>query len=292
MAMLHQFLGYLLEPLLFIAPYPYIAFYPKFTASRHVRSVNFPASDVQTSGIMGQQTNNSLLGVIYPTKGIVLWFIWSFSRKLALPFLAKYLPVCLSKCVLMMVSAPVQLLWLHAILSDTPLSLGASTRYLRSITAMQWLQFVINVLSFCLVEETIEVAIDESLQLSIGNHNFSGDLETNEARLVSRIIMIHYAVSKAAKLLLWVPATVAAVQAAPVIHRGEHDQITHGFCASMVECMKSIPLSLWYRCGIYYCVAAAIGVLSKVVDAIFVVNVTLAKSGEKSAHLGDPTLLT
>jgi hypothetical protein len=275
----------------FQAPYPYIAFYPACTASHHVRSVNFLASNAQASGLMAQKTSISLFNVVYPTKGIVLWFIWSFSRRLAVPFVAKYLPVCLSKCAAMMVSAPVQLLWLHTILSGTLSSLSASIRYLRSITFMQWLQFIVTILSFCLIEETMEVAINDSLQSSIGNQNLSGDLETKEARSVGRIIMVHYAVSKAVKLLLWVPATVAAVQAAPDIHRGDPGQITHGFYASMVECMKSIPLSLWYRCGIYYSVAAAIGVLSKVVDAIFVVNVTLGKYVEESSHLGETTLL-
>ncbi|RGP67663.1 hypothetical protein FSPOR_5851 [Fusarium sporotrichioides] len=289
MATFHQVLGHLLEPLLFMAPYPYLAFYPTFTSARHVRFVNLSASDVQTSGIMAQKTNPPLFDVIYPTKGILLWFTWSFSRRLAVPFVAKYLPVCLSKCVMMIVTAPVQLLWLHAILSDTPTSLGASTRYLRSITMIQWLQFIATILSFCLVEETIDLAIDESLQLSVGNYNFSGDLDTSEARLMGRIVMVHYAISKAVKLSLWVPATVAAVQAAPDIHRGKPGQVTHEFCASMVSCMASIPLSLWYRCGIYYSIAAAIGVLLKVVDAVFVINVTLPIAGEKFSRVEDPS---
>ncbi|KPA35938.1 hypothetical protein FLAG1_11326 [Fusarium langsethiae] len=189
----------------------------------------------------------------------------------------------------MIVTAPVQLLWLHAILSDTPTSLSASTRYLRSITMIQWLQFIATILSFCLVEETIDLTIDESLQLSVGNYNFSGDLDTSEARLMGRIVMVHYAISKAVKLLLWVPATVAAVQAAPDIHRGEPGQVTHEFYASMVSCMASIPLSLWYRCGIYYSIAAAIGVLLKVVDAVFVINVTLPIAGEKFSRVEDPS---
>ncbi|CAG1976840.1 unnamed protein product [Fusarium graminearum] len=285
MATFNEFMGYLLEPLLFIAPYPYLAFYPTYTAARHVRSISMSAADERTSGIMAQENNPSLFNVIYPTRGILLWFMWSFPRQLAIPFLAKHLPVCLGKCITMIVSAPVQLLWLHAVLSDTPLSLSASTRYLRSITAIQWLQFIATILSFCLIEETIELAIDESLKLFIGHEDLSGDINTSEARSVVRIIMAHYALSKAVKLVLWVPATVAAVQAAPDIHRGERGQVTNEFCASMVDCMKSMPLSLWVRCGIYYSVAAAIGVLTKVVDGAFVVHVKLG--GEKTSQLGD-----
>ncbi|KPA35939.1 hypothetical protein FLAG1_11327 [Fusarium langsethiae] len=71
MATFHQVLGHLLEPLLFMAPYPYLAFYPTFTSARHVRSVNLSASDVQTSGIMAQRTNPPLFDVVYPTKGIL-----------------------------------------------------------------------------------------------------------------------------------------------------------------------------------------------------------------------------
>jgi hypothetical protein len=72
------------------------------------------------------------------------------------------------------------------------------------------------------------------------------------------------------KLFLWVPATVAAVQAVPKV---DAEGRTQEFWADMMRCLKSIPLTLWWRFGIYYGIAAVIDASTRVVDTAFHINI-------------------
>ncbi|KAJ4117519.1 hypothetical protein NW768_010882 [Fusarium equiseti] len=149
----------------------------------------------------------------------------------------------------------------------------ASARYIRSITAAQWLRFITTILTSVAVEESIEFILAQSFQMFIGYKDFMSELETNQARYLGTLLMGFYFLSKAVKLVLWVPATVAAVHAVPQIEGGGSDRSTQEFWADMMSYLRRIPLALWWRFGIYYGVAAVIDASSRVVDASFQINV-------------------
>ena len=120
-------------------PYPYIALHPVLTAARHVQSFEtFASSNGETRGIMSQSADTSLSSVIYPTKGILLWLVWSYSQTLTQRYLAKSRSIHITKCLTAIIFGPLHLLWLQSALSDTPTSFGTSIRFIRSISAIQW----------------------------------------------------------------------------------------------------------------------------------------------------------
>ncbi|CAG7566084.1 unnamed protein product [Fusarium equiseti] len=216
MGILSQIFGYILEPLLHAAPYPYIALHPVLTAARHVQYFETSTSpNGDTRGIMSRSADTSLLSVIYPRKGVLSWLVWSFSQILAQRYLTKSLSMHITECVTAIVFAPLHVLWLHSALSDAPIPMKASTRYIRSVTAIQWLRFIVTVLASVVVEESIEFMLEQSFQMFIGYKDFMAALDTDQARYLSTVLAAFYFLSKAVKLFLWVPATVAAVQAVP-----------------------------------------------------------------------------
>ncbi|RFN49036.1 hypothetical protein FIE12Z_6676 [Fusarium flagelliforme] len=146
-------------------------------------------------------------------------------------------------------------------------------RYLRSITAMQWLSFTATILTFVVVEESIESILEQGFQMFIGYKDFMAELDTAQARYVSTVLAGFYFLSKAVKLFLWVPATVAAVQAVPKVDAGGSDGRTQEFWADMMSCLKTIPFTLWWRFGIYYGVAAVIDASTRVVHTTFHINI-------------------
>ncbi|RBR27003.1 uncharacterized protein FIESC28_00271 [Fusarium coffeatum] len=138
---------------------------------------------------------------------------------------------------------------------------------------MQFLRFIATTVTFVIVEESIEFILEQSFQMSIGYKNFMAELDTDQARYVSTVLAGFYFLSKAVKLFLWVPATVAAVQAVPKVDAQGPGESTQRFCADMMTCLRSIPLALWGRFGIYYCVAAVIDALSRVIDTTFQIEI-------------------
>ncbi|KAI1073255.1 hypothetical protein LB507_010907 [Fusarium sp. FIESC RH6] len=292
MGVLSQMIGYILESLLHAVrhyslgegsnsanwliqvPYPYIALHPVLTAARHVQSFETSASsNGETRGIMSQSADTSLSSVIYPTKGIILWLVWSYSQTLTQRYLAKSRSVHITKCLTAIIFGPLHLLWLQSALSDTPTSFGTSIRYIRSISAIQWLRFIATTVTFVIVEESIEFILEQSFQMSIGYKDFMAELDTDQARYLSSVLAGFYFLSKAVKLFLWVPASVAAVQAVPKVDAQGPGESTQRFCADIMSCLGSIPLALWGRFGIYYCVAAIIDASTRVIDATLQIKV-------------------
>lgn len=222
---------------------------------------------------MSRSVDISLFSVLYPTKGVLLWLVWSFLQTFAQRYLAKSLSMHIAKCLTAIIFAPIHLLWIKLALSDTPTYMKASTRYIRSITAMQWLRFVAVTVGFTLIEESIEYILHQGFQMFIGYKDFMAELDTAQARYVSTVLAGFYFLSKAVKLFLWVPATVAAVQAVPKVDAGGSDHSTQEFWADMMSCLKTIPFTLWWRFSIYYGVAAVIDASTRVVDTTFHINI-------------------
>jgi len=179
----------------------------------------------------------------------------------------------IAKCLTAMIFAPIHLLWLQLALSNTPTSMKASVGYIRSITATQWLLFIAVTVGFTLIEESIEYMLHQGFQMFIGYKDFMAELDTAQARYVSTVLVGFYFLSKATKLFLWVPATVVAVQAVPKADAGGSDLSTQEFWADTMSCLKTIPLTLWWRLGIYYGVAAVIDASTRVVDTTFHINI-------------------
>ncbi|KAJ4024935.1 hypothetical protein NW752_002389 [Fusarium irregulare] len=113
----------------------------------------------------------------------------------------------------------------------------------------------------------------ETSASSNGYKDFMAELDTDQARYLSTVLAGFYFLSKAVKLFLWVPASVAAVQAVPKVDAQGPGESTQRFCADIMSCLGSIPLALWGRFGIYYCVAAIIDASTRVIDATFQIKV-------------------
>jgi hypothetical protein len=151
---------------------------------------------------------------------------------------------------------------------------------------VQWLRFIATILAFCLVEETAELIIEQSFKICVSRWDYSKGLDASGSKLMCIILMAHFFVSKAVKLFLWAPATVPTVQAAPDVPDREPDRSTHEFYVVMMDCMRSIPLSMWYRFSIYYSAVVVIGIPSRVADTAFAVNVTYTIPGDNLERQG------
>ncbi|KAL4731480.1 hypothetical protein ACLX1H_000448 [Fusarium chlamydosporum] len=86
---------------------------------------------------------------------------------------------------------------------------------------------------FHLIEHGVEIIFELSFKTFMSHQSLGGQLETGEARWMGAILMVHYFASEAFKLLLRVPATVAAVQAAPAVDTHNRDRSTSDFYTDM-----------------------------------------------------------
>ncbi|SPJ71068.1 uncharacterized protein FTOL_00796 [Fusarium torulosum] len=106
-----------------------------------------------------------------------------------------------------------------------------------------------------MAEEVIQLALNQAFGPFTPDPDTMGALSQDEAQRIGRKLMASIMVIGAVTKVMWVPEMAAIVAAAldPEENRG-----THEFYIYIKESVTAMPLSLWARFGIYYCIATMI----------------------------------
>ncbi|KAJ3536432.1 hypothetical protein NM208_g6719 [Fusarium decemcellulare] len=204
--------GYCVRTSVFAAPYPYLAFFPTLAVARHSKLAAPLGSE--TKPTTSPKITNFFTAFNAPFRGFCIWLVDSLIRCQLKELLDQYLPDYFASCIVIILCAPLNLLWTWSILPETrSRPVKDLVKTLRSIEPKCWLRHIATLLA-CESLNSLAVALTGRIFGEVKNRtdDMIDDLDSAQTIWIEELLTT--LPCWIASALTWAPTQLVSVRSA------------------------------------------------------------------------------
>ncbi|KAF4343545.1 hypothetical protein FBEOM_2454 [Fusarium beomiforme] len=259
-------LSFIIREILYGGLYGYEYYYPLLAAARHVRSRKPSTSEYGTpSGILASTSTPSFWSTIYPTKGLAIWLVGEAAEFVANYFLAKRLWPFFTRSITTILGAPFRFLWIQSVIYTRTVSINSSLSLLRCVTPKQWFHFIGTMLACNIIEEISALLIRLFVYFLFFDETIPVEERTREELIFAGQVVITMGMIP---VLLLAPLEVARSEATPEPDDKGKGRSIRELWVDTKASLVSMPVSLWFRFVVYFCIVGVIGRIAAAVEIL------------------------